>query len=109
MPKYFVLMIAALCLGFSLAGAVPTRDADWGAQQKQFKIQQKRERNALKMQQKNIKQSWKHSRIPSVTRTASKHQMQRASRDMKQRQKDARQDMKDRHRALVEMQRASGQ
>jgi uncharacterized protein HemX len=105
MHKYLTLIVAAMCLGIGLAGAVPTRDSDWQAQKKQLKVQQKRERNALKIQHKNVKQSWKGTKTSSATKAYSKHQMQRANRDLKTRQKDARQDMKDRHKALQEMQR----
>jgi hypothetical protein len=105
MRKYLVVMVATMCLGVSLASLVQAQNNDWGAQRKQLKVQQKRERNALKIQQRNIKQSWKNSRVPSATRTEAKHQMQRSSRDMKQKQKDAIQDLKDRQKSLKESQR----
>jgi len=108
MRNYLMVMVATIGLGMSLASAFPARDADWQAQQKQLKVQQKLERKALKDQQRNVKQSWKNSRVDSATRAYTKHQMQRASRDLKLKQKDARQDMKDRHKQLQAMERVYG-
>ena len=108
MRKCLIVMVAAMCLGIGSTGAVQAQGPNWRSQQQQLKLQQKRERNALKLQQRNIKQSWKNARISSATRAQTKHQMQRANRDLKQRQKDAMQDMKDRQRSLKEMQRAYG-
>ncbi|MDR3678242.1 MAG: hypothetical protein P4N24_22370 [Acidobacteriota bacterium] len=109
MRNYLIVMAATICLGFTLAGTVRAQNVDWRAQQQLLKVQQKRERDALKIQQRNIKQSWKNARVSSAMRDESNHQMQRASRDLKQRQKDARQDLKDRQKALQENRRNYGQ
>jgi uncharacterized protein HemX len=109
MRNYLIVMVATMCLGISLASTVRAQNADWRAQRQQLKLQQKRERDALKVQQRNIKQSWKNARVSSAMRAETKHQMQRASRDLKQKQKDTMQDLKDRQRALKENQRIYGQ
>ena len=108
MHRYLVVTVATICLGMSLTTAVRARETDWRAQAKQLKVQQKRERNALKMQQRSVKQSWKRARMDSATRAYSQHQMSRANRDMKLRQKDARQDLKDRQKSLKAAQRVYG-
>jgi hypothetical protein len=109
MRKYLIGMVAAMCLGMSLVSAARAQNADLRAQRQQLKLRQKRERNVLKVQQQNIKQSWKDGHASSAVRTGAKRQMQRASRDMKQKQKDAMQDLKDHQRSLQAMQRANGQ
>lgn len=109
MRKYLIVMVAAMCLGISSASAVRAENADWRSQQKQLKAHQKIERNALRAQQRNIKRSWKNVHVSSASRTETKHQMQRSSRDLNQRQKDAMQDLRDRQKALKENQRVYGQ
>jgi hypothetical protein len=109
MRKYLVVMVAATCLGIGSTSAVRAQGPDWRSQQQQLKLQQKRERNALNLQQRNIKRSWKNARISSATRAQTKHQMQRATRDLKQRQRDAMQDLKDRQKAFQQNQRAYAQ
>ena len=109
MRKYLIVMVATICLGISLASAARGQHANLRAERQQLNLQQKRERGALKVQHRNIKQSWKNARVSSATRTEAKHQMQRASRDLNQKQKDARQDLKDQQRALKENQRIYGQ
>lgn len=100
MRKYLIVMVAALCLGF--VSAIPARAqyVDWHAQKKQLKSQQKLEYNALKVQQRNRRQSWNRARVSSAERARANHQMKRERRDLRQRQKDAMQDMKDRQRSL---------
>lgn len=109
MPKILVLIVAAGCLGLGVANAKQAQRVDWGAQSKQLKVQQKRERHDLKVQQRNIKKSWKNSHLTGATRTYAKHQMQRANRDLKTKQRDQRQDIKDRQKTLRERQREYGQ
>ena len=105
MRNYLIVMVATVCLGLGLTTALRAQNSNWRAQQQQLKTQQKLERNALKVRQRNIKQTWKNSHVSNVTRTQAKHQMQREHRDLVQRQKDARQDLKDRQKALKENRR----
>jgi len=108
MRKYLIVMVATMCLVISSATTVRAQDVGWGAQRKQLKTQQKLERNALKVQQRNRKQSWNRRSVSSAERAQANHQMQRERRNLKQRQKDAMQDMKDRQKALNEMNRSYG-
>ena len=109
MRNYLIVMVATMCLGFSLATTARAQNnVDWRAQQRQLKSLQKQERNALKAQQRNIKRSWKDARASSATRIEAKHQMQRDLRNLKQKQKDALQNLKDQERAFKEYQRNSG-
>jgi len=109
MRKFLVAMVAAMCVGICLAGGARADNAELRAQRQQLKEQQRRERNALKLQQQNMKQSWKNGNVPSAQRSAMRHQMQRSIRDLKTRQKDSMQDLKDRQRSMRDMQRANGQ
>ena len=109
MRRFLVVMVAAMGVGICLAGAARADNAGLRAQRQQLKEQQKRERNALKLQQQNMKQSWRNGYVSSAQRAAMKHQMQRARRELKMRQKDAMQDLKDRQRSMREMQRIYGQ
>ena len=110
MLNYLIVMVATMCLGFSLATtARAPNNVDWRAQQRQLKSLQKQERNALKVQQRNIKRSWKDARASSATRAQALHQMQRERRDLIQKQKDALQNLKDLQRASKENQRMNGQ
>jgi len=106
MRKYLIVMVATMCLVISSATTVRAQDVGWGAQRKQLKTQQKLERNALKVQQRNRKQSWNRRSVSSAERAQANHEMQRERRNLKQRQKDAMQDMKDRQKALNEMNRS---
>lgn len=109
MRKFIEMMVIAAGLALCLGGAARADNVDWRAQRKQLNVEQKRDRNALKMQQRNIERSWKNGHVSAAQRAGTKHEMQRASRDMKLRQKDARQDLKDRQRSVKEMQRAYNQ
>jgi len=109
MRKYLVVMVAAMCLAVCLTRIARADNADLRAQRQQMKVQQKRERNALKLQQRNVKESWKNGHVSNAQRNEMKHQMQRSSRDLKVRQKDSMQDLNDRQRSLRDMQRANGQ
>jgi len=105
MRNILIVIVATMCLGSGLATVLRAQNTDWHLQQHQLKSQQKLERNALKIRQRNIKHSWRNSRVSSATRIQAKHQMQRERRDLGQRQRDARQDLRDRQRALRENQR----
>jgi len=109
MRNYLIVMVATVFVGISLATAVRAQNIDWRAQVKQLKSQQKLERDALKVRQRNVKQSWKTARVSSATRAQGTHRMQRERRDLIQKQKDELQNLKDRQRASKENQRMSGQ
>ena len=109
MRKYLIVMVAAMLGVICLSSVVRADNADFRAQRQQLRQQQKLESNSLKVQQRNIKQSWKLGRVSSVQRNEMNHQMQRSSRDLKQKQKDSMQDLKDRQKALRSMQRVNGQ
>jgi uncharacterized protein HemX len=108
MRNYLIVMVAAMCLGISLASTVQAQNTDFRTLQQQLKLQQKRELDALKLQQRNIKQSWKNAQVSNATRAQAKHQMQRDRRNLIQKQKDAMQNLKDQQRALKESQRTYG-
>jgi biopolymer transport protein ExbB/TolQ len=108
MRKYLIVMVATMCLGISSATAVRAQNVGWSAERKQLKAQQKLEFNALKVQQRNRKQSWNRQRVTSAERAQANHQMKRERRNLKQRQKDALQDLKDRQKAVSDMNRAYG-
>ena len=99
MGKYVMVMVAAVLLGVGLAGVVNAQNIDWHAQEKALKTQQNVEWKALKVQQHNMKASWKGQHVSSAERARAKHEMERQKRDLRNRQKDARQDLKDRRRA----------
>ena len=105
MRNLLVVMIATLILSLSVASPVRAQNSNLRDQRKQLKLQQKRERNALKTQQKNIKASWNKQPVSKAIRLESKHQMERDRRSLRERQKDARQDLADHQRALRDRQR----
>jgi hypothetical protein len=105
MRNLLVVMIATLILSLSVASPVRAQNSNLREQSKQLKLQQKRERNALKIQQKNIKASWNKQPVSKAIRLQSKHQMERDWRSMRERQKDARQDLADHQRTLRDRQR----
>jgi hypothetical protein len=109
MRKYLIVMVVVVCLGISLAPMARAQSLDWQGARKQLKSQQKLERHSLQVQQRNMKASWKGRPVTSAERTQAKHEMQRASRDLKQRQKDAMQVLKDRQKSLNSMRHAYGQ
>ena len=106
MRKNIIAIIATVCLVVGLAATVHAQNINWAAQRKQMKSQQRLERNELKVQQHNRRQSWGARRTTSAERAQANHQMRRERRDLKQRQKDAMQDMKDRKRSLASMRHA---
>jgi len=108
MRNYLIVMVATMCLGISLASTVQAQNTDFRTLQQQLKLQQKRELNALKAQQRSIKQSWKTTQVSNATRAQAKHQMQRDRRNLIQKQKDALQDLKDQQRANKQYERNSG-
>lgn len=105
MRNLLVVIIATLVLSLSVASPVQAQNSNPREQIKQLKLQQKRERNALKIQQKNIKASWNKQPVSKAIRLESKHQMERDWRSMRERQKNARQDLADQQRALRDRQR----
>jgi hypothetical protein len=109
MRKILAVSIAAMGLVLCQAGGVKADNTDSRAQSYQLKVQQKRERNALKMQQQNVKRSWRNGHTTATNRSQMKHSMARDSRNLKLRQKDARQDLKDRQRSVKDMQRGYNQ
>ena len=109
MRNYLIVMVAAMCLAIGWAPTVRAQEVDWRAQRQQLKMQQKVELNALKVRQRNVKQSWKNAQVSSATRAQALHQMQRERRDLIQKQKDALQNLKDLQRASKENQRMTGQ
>ena len=109
MRKHLVVMVAAMTVFLGLTGVARADSSELRAQRQQLKLQQKRELNYLKLQQRQIKSSWKNALVSSAQRSQMRHQMDRATRDLKARQKDAMQDLKDRQRSWKEMQRAYGQ
>jgi hypothetical protein len=109
MRNLLIVMVATLCLGFSLASTVRAQSSSLIEQRQQLKVLQKRERKALELLQRNQKHSLKGQVISKAARLQAKHQMQRDRRAMRDRQKDEMQDLKDRQRALKESQRAYGQ
>jgi uncharacterized protein HemX len=109
MRNLLIVMVATLCLGFSLASTVRAQSSNLREQRKQLKVRQKQERKTLKLLQKNQNHSRKGQVISKAVRLQAKHQRQRDRRAMRDRQKDERQDLKDRQRALRESQRAYGQ
>jgi hypothetical protein len=108
MRNYLIVMVATMCLGISLAATVRAQDVDWRAQERQLKALQKQERNALKVQQRTLKQSLKNPQVSGVTRTQAKHQMQRDHRNLIEKQKDALQNLKDQEKAYKEYRRTTG-
>lgn len=108
MRNLLIVMVATLCLSFSLASTVRAQSSSLKEQRTQLKVLQKRERKALKLLEKNHKHSLKGQVISKAARLQAKHQMQRDHRAMRDRQKDEMQDLKDRQRALRESQRAYG-
>ena len=109
MRKHLVVLIAAMTMVICWTGVARAQSPDVRQEMQQFKLQQKRERNALKFQQKNMKDSWNNGYVSKAQRDRMKHQMAREQRDLKSRQKDAMQDLKDRLKSWKEMQRVYGQ
>jgi hypothetical protein len=109
MRNLLILMVATLCLGFSLGRPVRAQNSNRREQVKQLKIRQKLERKNLKVQEKNRRLSFKHQPISKASRLQAKHQMQRERREMRAKQRDEKQDLKDSRKVLTERQRAYGQ
>lgn len=65
-----------------------------------LKAQQKRESHAFKLNERNVKQSFKGRQVPRAVREQQMHQLQRQKREMKERHRDQRQDLKDRQRMM---------
>jgi hypothetical protein len=102
MRKLFTLVIAALVLGVPF-GFLHAQDNGLKALRLQLRMHQKQERLAMKLRNKNWRQSVKGSVLPKSERIRMKHQMAREARELRERQKDERQDFKDRQRQMKEM------
>ncbi len=108
MRKSLIMMVAAMCLGAGLAvNALADEPIDWRAQEKQLKQSQKVERDAMKLKERQIRQSLKATPVPVATRDTIIHKMQREHRDLLLKQKDARQKLKDQEKAYREYLRSN--
>ncbi|HEV2351854.1 MAG TPA: hypothetical protein VG028_18650 [Terriglobia bacterium] len=65
-----------------------------------LKAQQKRESNAFKINERNVKQSFKGRQVPRAVRDQQLHQLQRDKRAMKERHRNQLQELKDRQRMM---------
>src|SRR5271169_4687062 len=68
MRKFWIVMVATICLGIGSAAAVRAQNVDWRTQKKQIQKQQKVEYNALKTQQRNRRRSWNRQSVSSAER-----------------------------------------
>jgi uncharacterized protein HemX len=109
MRKILVVVVILLSWGFSMVSEAQAQMVDQRQQRQQLKAIQKRERKSVKIQHKNIKNSWKRQKVSKASCLQAKHQMQRDDRALKERQKNERQDLSDRQRALKENQKIYGQ
>ena len=108
MRKLLIVMVVMLSWGFCVVSGAQAQGGDQREQRKLLKSNQKRERDAVKLQHKNMKNSWKNQRVSDSARLQAKHQMERDDRALRERQRNERQDLKDRQKALRENQRAYG-
>lgn len=65
-----------------------------------LKAQQKRESNAYKLNERNVKQSLRGRQVSRAAREQQIHQLQREKRAMKERHRDQLQELKDRQRLM---------
>ena len=101
MRKLFVVAITALIMGMPVTTLRAQNDA-LKAQKQLLKARQKEERAALRLRNKNWRQSMKGQPLPKSERLRAKHQMAREARALRDRQKDEKQDFKDRQRQMKE-------
>jgi len=65
-----------------------------------LKAQQKRESQAYKLNERNVKQSLKGHQVTKAARDLQMHQLQRDKRAMKERHRNQLQDLKDRQKLI---------
>lgn len=65
-----------------------------------LRAQQKRESNAYKLNERNVKQSLRGRQVSRAAREQQMHQLQRQKRAMKERHRDQLQELKDRQRLM---------
>lgn len=65
-----------------------------------LKAQQKRESNTFKINERNLKQSFRGRQVPRSVRDQQLHQLQREKRAMKERHRNQMQELKDRQRMM---------
>ena len=97
MRKIFLLVAVSVLVSPGLMlKASPGRNMEVQA----LKAQQKRESQAYKMNEKNVKRSLKGQHISKAAREQQMHQLQRERRAMKERHRDQLQELKDRQRLV---------
>lgn len=99
MGNLVVLVVGALLLG-SMISLSQAQEPSPKAEQRLVKSRQMQERKSLKLEQRNRKQSLRHSATPRAVRLQQKHEMQRQERELRARQKNELQDLKDRQRLV---------
>jgi hypothetical protein len=102
MRKLFVVAITALMMGMPVA-TLRAQNNGLKAQKQLMKARQKEERAALKLRNKNWRQSLRGQPLPKSERIRAKHQMAREARELRERQQDEKQDFKDRQRQIKEI------
>ena len=93
---FLLVAVSVLVSPAWMLNASPGRDLQVQA----LKAQQKRESNAYKLNQRNVKQSLKGHQVSKAVREQQMHQLQREKRAMKERHRDQLQDLKDRQKLM---------
>jgi hypothetical protein len=98
MRRFFYLLVAVSFLVSPawLLKASPRANPEVEA----LKAQQKRERNTFKINERNVKQSFKGREVSRAVREQQLHQLQRDKRAMKERHRNQMQELKDRQRMM---------
>lgn len=95
MEKICLLILASLLL---VSSAFARQKGP--AESLMLKVRQQQELRALRLKQKYVRRSLKHSGLPKAVRIQLKHDLKREARKLRQRQRDERQALKDRQRLL---------
>jgi len=102
--RKLVLVMAAVSI-FVLPSATVKGFPRQSNEERMLRTQQKQERAAFKLRERNAKNSFRGRQVSSAVRIQEKRQLQREKRAMHERQKNQIQDLRDRQRMMKDSRR----
>jgi hypothetical protein len=102
--RKLVLVLAAVSI-FVLPSVTLKGFPRQSNEEQMLRTQQKQERAAFKLKERNANNSFRGQQVPSAVRIQQKRQLQREKRAMRERQKNQIQDLRDRQRMMKDSRR----
>ena len=102
--RKLVLVLAAVSI-FVLPSVTLKGFPRQNNEERMLRIQQKQERAAFKLRERNAKNSYRGRQVPNAVRIQQERQLQREKRAMLERQRNQIQDLRDRQRMMRDSRR----